>query len=225
MTSTKLSWLTYFYALIGIYATLFHSFFDFLLYSLIILCIIIPIIIHKLKLESFDKLVLLLMFYPCSFIALIILIGILIAGNLDYLYFSEEQYVKALVIFWVVFFTVYIVTLVFILFKYIGSQKRKTIVIYISILFILIVPDIFYTKFIYTMFFNLNSNIVYNGLESYYFAFSQHFLTPLSDIGIDMKDSLLSNNLGLIIIILHTLTIRFIDITILASLVNLLKEK
>lgn len=96
------------------------------------------------------------------------------------------------------------------------KKEYRRILIFIAILFTLCLPDVAFAYSVYDLYLE-QLDIHYSFFQRYYYAFSQHFLVPESDQGLEIQKSL--NTLdGKVITISHTLLIRALDLTIVATM-------
>lgn len=218
-------------SIIFVLITYYYSFLHSFLILAAVLIIFLPFILGKTLEQSIEKTLLVYIILPLSFFTFMIIVAVVIEENIKYLYFSEKQFVTFLVFICVLFTVGYTTSLVFKLFNLILrardqlSSKKYRILVLISIIVFLILPDGLFSFLTYDLYLHLHSEKTFRFFDIYYYTFSTHFLIPISEIGDDIKSLFLGTDLGMWINILHTLTIRLIDITILASISHLLSKR
>jgi hypothetical protein len=87
-------------------------------------------------------------------------------------------------------------------------------------IFALVIADVVYTKMVYE-FYLAAINKPFSFWSVYYFSFSLHFLTPFSGSGEEIKGILTTNAFGQILMVVHMILVRVIDITVIGTISGL----
>lgn len=231
--SSLLSICLYLIALIFLFLTYYQSIFflvKIIALFIALFIVLLPFIIKIRYKESDWRTLLLYMITPLSFVIMTMIVALLIENNLRYLYFSESQYVSGLVFLWLLFTFGYSTRLTFTLYDYLLRERDKRsrgvyrIFVLTSIIIIFVFPDLSFSFMIYDLYLSLYSDETFRLFDIYYYNFSTHFLIPTTEVGESIKAHLIDTDLGVWIQIVHTITIRLIDITVLASVNNLLRQ-
>lgn len=142
---------------------------------------------------------------------------------------NEEQYIYSFFITILVSVTIYVLSLSFKLAELFNGEGLKIlnkvkIAWPIAIMIFLVLPDFLFSFVVYDMYLRIFKEESYNLFEMYYYSFSLHFLTPESDIGAKISGTLKKEDIGQYIYIVHMITVRVIDLTILANVSNLFSK-
>lgn len=223
-------WLGYFLSLLTMVSILIWGN-SLILLIVNIIVIGIPIFIFRLRKSNFFYEInyiltsLLYVFTPISFIYLILSIISYVERVIEYSYFSEEQFVTVIIIIFIGMTAIYTITLLFGFYKFLLRIHTSipevlwNLIFPIVITICLLVPDIVISFFVYNIYLGLfNDESTFSFIDRFYYSFSSHFLTPITESGQAMENKFLSHDLGLLIYIAHMVTIRVIDLTILATI-------
>src|SRR5699024_6012220 len=137
-------------------------------------------------------------------------------------------YVRLVIWSVVLFITVYVLrilntTLDLVLYHVNHLKKEiKRILTFTAILLTLCLPDLAFAYSVYDLYLN-TSEMHYSFFQRYYYVFSQHFLLPVSGQGIKIQKSLDTLD-GKLITISHTLLIRTLDLTIVATMSSMFSK-
>ncbi|WP_156822850.1 hypothetical protein [Gracilibacillus lacisalsi] len=174
------------------------------------------------------------LFFPIAFLLFMMLLTVIMERITKYFNLSEEIVVSIIFLIFVFIVAVYVYLLLSGFYKTISKINKKvkrnatgiksklyTSLLFLGIIIGLISPDIIILYLGYDFYLNLIGFSDYNWFDLYYYGFSIHFLTPISETGKVIQEYLLGTYLGKALFIIHALIIRLIDVTILASVIKM----
>ncbi|MDL4842790.1 hypothetical protein [Aquibacillus rhizosphaerae] len=199
-----------------------------IVYSVLILIIVtlIPIFIFiARRLQWFNDIKPLLnvfihVFGVLSYLNIIFVLTVFADEYIELLPFSELQIINFIIISNGLIFGVFIVNLLINLVPLVKGSNNTWFVKVSPWLIAgcLIIPDVIVSEVMYGFYFDVFTDKEYSFFDFYYYSFSLHFLTPISDVGELIQLELNKKLSGQFTYIFHMLSVRMVDITVIATL-------
>lgn len=230
----RVNWMIMILSFLFLLLVYFYTLYDTIMVFWLLLIIFAPFLLSFIKKNSKHKDIDNLLswfvyaFSPLSFLFISMVIIKLVEKYIDFLFFTEQQFIIVFVFIFIAMSALYTLSLLNKIYNTLINDRftfltmRKPLV-FSFIISALVIPDILIAFSSYDLYLNLFDRS-YTYFDRYYYSFSMHFLTPISEQGLEMQELLLETRLGQCIYIFHMLTIRIIDVTVLASIHNLFKK-
>ncbi|SDP18194.1 hypothetical protein [Halobacillus aidingensis] len=145
-------------------------------------------------------------------------------------FFTQLQYINIFVFLIILVTAVYtlkhLLNFLYFLVENKDVYSKNVIITFITIGIpvFLSLPDFVFAYSIYELYLEVFKGKEYSFLDRYYYSFSVHFLTPPFKLGLEIQ-SLFDSLLGKVIYISHMLTVRIVDITLIAAISSIFIDK
>lgn len=226
---SKIGYSINFFSLILVVFTYQGLIFDFLMSVLMLFTLLSPFLMRRFF--SHDRWMLVLVYLFDIIIIYFFVSIILLFVEKGWLpFFTQGQYINFFVVLIILVTAVYTLKHLF-NFLYFLIEKKEVYSNNIIVIFITIgipvflsLPDIVFSYSIYELYLEVYKGKEYSFLDRYYYSFSVHFLTPPFKLGLEIQ-RLFDSSLGKVIYISHMLTVRIVDITLIAAISSIFIDK
>lgn len=234
--NSKTPWLLIILTLSILLISRFLSLYDTMMFLLLTLIIIGPFLIIPISRKTTDREIKSLLswsiyiYIPLSFLLFSMILIKIVENHIENLFFSEIQFINFFIFAFIIATAIYSLSLLFKIYTYVSEYDHKIIklrlpLMFIYIISVLLIPDALIAYSSFDLYLSLYKGEEFSFFDRFYYSFSIHYLTPITDKGELIQKLFLSSKVGISIYIFHILTIRIIDVTIIASIHNLLRTQ